>query len=58
MRGKAAAILGNAIIWGAVIIAVSLAIKGTEQAEQVRLILIGGAGGSLLVLGGTLGPKS
>jgi hypothetical protein len=58
MRKEAAAIIGNAIIWGAVIIAVSLATKGTEQAEQVRLILIGGAGGSLLVLGGTLGRKS
>jgi hypothetical protein len=51
------AIIGNAIIWGAVIIAVSLALKGTEQAEQVRLFLVGGAGISTILLGGLLGRK-
>ena len=58
MGRVAAAIIGNAIVWGAVIIGASYVLKGTEHAEQVRLILGAGAGVSLLVLGGTLGRKS
>jgi hypothetical protein len=58
MSRVAGAILGNAIVWGVVIIAVGIVLKGTEHSERVRLILAGGAGGSLMVLGGFLGRRS
>ena len=45
-------IIANAIIWGAVLIAVSLALKGVEQKERVQRIVSGGAAGSLMVMGG------
>ena len=57
MSKEAGAIIGNAIIWGVVIIAVGVVLKGTENAERVRLMLAGGAGGSLLVLVGALRKK-
>ena len=58
MSKAGAAIIANAIVWGIVIIAVSSVLKGTEQAEQVRNILAGGAGGSLLLIAGALRRKS
>jgi|GEM_PF-6133120 len=57
MSRGAAAITGNAIVWGVMLITVSLVLKGTEQAEQVRLIISGGAGGSLLIIAGALRRK-
>ena len=57
MNRVAGAIIGNAIVWGVVIIAVGIVLKGTEHSERVRLILTGGAGGSLLVLVGALRKK-
>jgi hypothetical protein len=58
MGKSAAAIIGNAIVWGVVIIAVSFVLKGTEGAERVRLILGAGAGVSLLILAGALRLRS
>lgn len=53
----AVAVIGNAIIWGVVIISVSLDLKGTEYADGVRLTLGGGAAMSLLIVGAALGRK-
>lgn len=55
MSKGAAAVIANAIIWGVVLITVASVLKGTEYSEQVRNIIAGGAGGSLLVIGGLLG---
>jgi hypothetical protein len=57
MSRLAGAIIGNAIIWGAIIIGSALVLKGTEQSEQIRLMLIAGAGVSTILLGGLLGKK-
>jgi hypothetical protein len=57
MSKGAAAVIGNAIIWGAVLVAVASTLKGTEYSEQVRLIIGGGAAASLLVVGGLLARK-
>jgi hypothetical protein len=45
-------IIANSIIWGAVLIGASFALKGTEQKERVQRIIGGGAAGSLMVMGG------
>jgi len=50
MTKVAAIILGNALIWGAVIIGSSLALKGTGQYQEIQHILSGGAGASLIVV--------
>jgi hypothetical protein len=50
MKKEAAIILGNALIWGCVVIACSLALKGTGQFQEIQHILGGGAGASLLVV--------
>ncbi len=57
MSRGAVAVIGNAIIWGVVIISVSLDLKGTEYADGVRQTLGGGAAMSLLIVGAALGRK-
>ena len=52
MSKGAAVIIANAIIWGLVIIASSLALKGTGAFKEIQGILGGGAAGSLLVVAG------
>ena len=43
-------IIGNAIIWGAVIVGIALALKGTGLMNKVLPILGGGAGFSVVLL--------
>jgi hypothetical protein len=57
MNKTAAVIIANAIIWGVVLITVASVLKGTEYSDQVRNIIAGGAGGSLLVVGGLTARK-
>lgn len=47
-------ILASAIIWGAVIIACSLKLKGTECYDEISTMLIAGAGVHLLFIWGPL----
>ena len=54
---KGAVILANAVIWGAVIIACSLALKGTGMYQEIQLYLWGGAIMTNLILGGTAKKK-
>jgi len=48
-------IIVNACIWGLAMIMSSRALSGTGAYEQIQNILSGGAGASLLVVGGGLG---
>ncbi len=48
-------ILINACIWGFVMIMSSHTLSGTGAYQQIQNILAGGAGASLLVVGGGLG---
>jgi len=50
MTKEAAVVLANAVIWALVIIASSMALKGTEQFQEIHHILGGGAGSSFLVV--------
>ena len=50
-------IIGNAIVWGAVIIGVSLVLRGTGFMNKVLPILGGGAGFSVVILSGILVGK-
>ena len=52
MKSYDAGILGVAIIWAAVIFASAAILKGTPYFSQMLPILGGGAGSSLIVLGG------
>ncbi len=45
-------VIANAIIWGFVMIACSLALKGTGAYQEIQLILGGGATASLVAVGG------
>jgi hypothetical protein len=56
MIKKGPLIIANAIIWGAVIIATALALRGTEEKTQVLSIIGGGAAASLMVNG--IGPST
>jgi len=47
-------ILVNACIWGFAMIMSSRALSGTDAYDQIQHILGGGAGASLLVVGGGL----
>ncbi len=47
-------IIVNAIIWAAVIFAVSTVLKDTPYANGVLLILGGGAAATIILLGGIL----
>ena len=50
MTKESAIILGNAMIWGFVLIACSWALKGTGQFQEIQHILGGGAGASLVLV--------
>ena len=50
MKKEPAIIIANAIIWGVVLIACSLAVKGTGQFQEIQHILGGGAAASLFVV--------
>jgi len=47
-------IIASAIIWGAVIIGCSLALKGTECYEKIQNILVGGVLGHIILIWGPL----
>lgn len=49
MKKEPAIVLANAIIWGTVIIATSLRLKGTDMFPLIQHILGGGAAASLFV---------
>ena len=50
-------IIGNAIVWGAVMIAISLTLRGTGLMSKVLPILGAGAGFSVVILSGYLVGK-
>ncbi|MFQ6105154.1 MAG: hypothetical protein ACE5OP_12830 [Candidatus Glassbacteria bacterium] len=54
MSRRGLVIVANAIIWAAVILASAVVLQGTEYFGQMLPILGGGAGGSIIVLGGGL----
>lgn len=47
-------IIASAIIWGAVVLGCSFRLRGTECYEEIRTILVGGAGFHLLFIWGPL----
>jgi hypothetical protein len=51
-------VITNALIWGFVMIACALALKGTGAYKEIQLILGGGAAASLLVVGAGVVRKS
>ncbi len=51
------AIVVEAIVWAAVIIAVSMTLEGLPQASRVLTILGGGAAATIILLGGMLTRK-
>ena len=51
MKREGVIVILNAIIWGFVLIACALALKGTGAYKEIQLILGGGAAASLLVVG-------
>jgi hypothetical protein len=51
MRREGVIAIVNACIWGLVIIATALALRGTGAYGRIQLILGGGAAASLLVVG-------
>ncbi|MFH1312350.1 MAG: hypothetical protein ABIJ00_03905 [Candidatus Eisenbacteria bacterium] len=57
MKNLGAAIIANAIIWGAVILGTAFKLKGTGLASDVTPILAGGAVVSNILLGGLLGKR-
>jgi len=50
-------VIGNAIIWAAVLLATSYVMKGTGLFDDILPILGGGAGGSLIVVSTCLKNK-
>ena len=50
-------IIGNAIVWGAVMIATSLVLGGTGHMPKILPILGGGAGFSVVILPALLAEK-
>lgn len=50
-----ALIIASAIIWGIVMIACSLKLKGTECYDQISLILFGGVISHLILIWGPMG---
>jgi len=58
MKRQGAVLIGNAIVWGVVMIACASALKGTGAFQDIQLILTGGAGFSLLVVFAGLRRKS
>jgi hypothetical protein len=55
---KSYAIVANAIIWGIVIFASSVALKGTGSFQDIQLILAEGALFSLVIVGITKVQKN
>lgn len=55
MIKKGPLIIANAIIWGAVIIATALALRGADEKTRVLSILGGGAAASIMLNG--IGPS-
>ena len=53
-RRVSAFMIGNAIVWGAVIIGTSLALRGTGYMSKLMPILSAGAFTSIIILGGSL----
>jgi len=54
---RAALVIINAVIWGAVIVGCSLALSGTDMYEKIQMILAGGATASLFLVGLTAKGK-
>ena len=54
---KGAVIIANAVIWGAVIIACSLALRGTGMYQKIQLYLWGGVILTNMLLGGEAARK-
>ena len=50
-------IIGSAIIWGAVILGSSFALKGTESYMEIQYILNGGAAAHLILIMAPIGAK-
>ena len=50
MKREPVVLIVNAVIWGSVMIASSLALKGTGAFQEIQLFLGGGAGFSLLLV--------
>lgn len=50
MKKEAAVVVANAIVWGAVIIGCSLALKGTGAYKEIQTILAVGAVASMSVV--------
>lgn len=48
-------IIGSAIIWGAVIVGSSFALKGTECYQEIQNILVGGTFAHLILIWSPLG---
>ena len=51
----AALVIASAIIWGAVIVGCSFALKGTECYAEIQNILVGGVVSHLILIWGPLG---
>ncbi len=51
MKKVGVIVITNAIVWGLVMIASALALKGTGAFKEIQHILGGGAAASLLVVG-------
>ena len=49
-------VIGNSIIWAAVIFATALVLQGTGHFGELIPILMGGAGGSLVILSRAMRP--
>lgn len=52
MKRTTAVIIGNAIVWAAVILAAAWTLRGTECFGEIQIILGGGAAASIIVVGG------
>ena len=50
-----ALIIGSAIIWGAVIVGSSYALKGTECYQEIQNILVGGTFAHLILIWSPMG---
>jgi hypothetical protein len=53
-RTIGALIIGSAIIWAAVIVGCSLALKGTECYDQIQNILVGGVLAHIILIWGPM----
>ena len=51
-RSATAVVVANALIWAAVLLGASFALEGTGCFSQVSTLLYGGAGASVVIVGG------